>query len=242
MMVLPYKDDVSKGKKEQVSQMFDNIAPKYDLLNRVLSAGIDIRWRKKAISKLKANKPQLILDIATGTGDLAIEALKLNPERIIGIDISEGMLAIGREKISKLGLGGKIILQQGDSENIIFPDNYFDAVTVAFGVRNFEHLEKGLSEIFRVLKPGGEVMILEFSQPERFPFKQLYSFYSKQILPLIGRLVSRDKAAYTYLPESVKKFPYGKEFVGILNRIGFKSATCQSLSLGIASIYVAKKQ
>ncbi|GAL83023.1 demethylmenaquinone methyltransferase [Sporocytophaga myxococcoides] len=241
-MVLPYKDDVSKGKKEQVSQMFDNIAPKYDLLNRVLSAGIDIRWRKKAISKLKANNPQLILDIATGTGDLAIEALSINPERIIGIDISEGMLAIGREKISKLGLGGKIILQQGDSENIIFPDNYFDAVTVAFGVRNFEHLEKGLSEIFRVLKPGGEVMILEFSQPEKFPFKQLYSFYSKQILPLIGRLVSRDKAAYTYLPESVKKFPYGKEFVSILNRIGFKSATCQSLSLGIASIYVAKKQ
>src|SRR6478735_6039726 len=176
-MVLPYKDDLSKGKKEQVSQMFDNIAPKYDLLNRVLSAGIDIRWRKKAISKLKANKPKLILDIATGTGDLAIEALSLNPERIIGIDISEGMLAVGKEKISKLGLSGKILLQQGDSENIVFPDNYFDAVTVAFGVRNFEHLEKGLSEIFRVLKPGGKLVVLEFSKPNTPFVSFFYKFY-----------------------------------------------------------------
>ncbi len=240
MSVVPYKDK-SEGKKQQVAEMFDNISPKYDLLNRTLSLGIDVLWRKKAIALLKPNRPQYILDVATGTADLALEALSLKPHKIVGVDISKGMLEIGRQKIEKMGLTDKIELAYGDSENLDFPDNTFDAVMVSFGVRNFENLEKGLSNIFRVLKPGGQVMILEFSQPEVFPFKQLYNFYSKNILPKVGKAVSKDSSAYTYLPESVQAFPYGDAFNQILINIGFHSVTCKPLTFGISSIYHARK-
>lgn len=240
MQVLPYKDK-ELGKKEQVALMFDNISHRYDFLNHFLSMGIDIIWRKKAIGQLKEVKPKTILDIATGTGDFALEALKLNPDKIIGVDISAGMLEVGKKKIEKLNLTDKITLQLADSENLPFQSNYFDAVTVSFGVRNFEHLEKGLSDMYRVLAQGGTVVILEFSQPTSFPFKQLYAFYSKIILPTIGKIVSSDKAAYTYLPESVEAFPYGDKFLEILGKVGFKEAKCLPLTFGISSIYVAKK-
>ncbi len=239
MAVLPYKDKEG-GKKEQVATMFNNISGKYDLLNRVLSGGIDIIWRKKAIGELKKDAPKYILDIATGTGDFAIQALSLNPDKIIGVDISSGMLEVGKKKIEKQGLQHKIELRLGDSEKLDFPDGHFDAITVAFGVRNFEDLKKGLENMYRVLKPGGKVVILEFSQPEGF-FKHLYNFYSKFILPKIGRLVSKDKSAYTYLPESVEQFPYGKDFVKILESVGFKSSKCRTLSFGISSIYTGIK-
>jgi demethylmenaquinone methyltransferase/2-methoxy-6-polyprenyl-1,4-benzoquinol methylase len=241
MTVLPYSANKEEGKKQQVASMFNNISPKYDLLNHLLSAGIDIIWRKKAVALLKKEQPKLILDIATGTGDFAIEALSLKPEKIIGVDISEGMLKVGRDKIKKAGLDGLIELKSGDSENLAFNDNNFDAVIVAFGVRNFENLERGLSEMHRVLKKGGTVVILEFSKPEKFPVKNFYNFYFRFILPLIGKLVSKDKAAYTYLPESVKTFPYGNEFLTILNKTGFQSSKCIKLSFGISSIYLAKK-
>ncbi|TAD98409.1 MAG: bifunctional demethylmenaquinone methyltransferase/2-methoxy-6-polyprenyl-1,4-benzoquinol methylase UbiE [Bacteroidetes bacterium] len=240
MAVLPYKDQKA-GKKEQVAQMFDNISGKYDLLNHVLSLGIDIYWRKKAISLLKKENPKLILDIATGTADFAIESLALNPEKVIGVDISEGMLEIGRKKLKKMGFDQKIELQTGDSEKLNFEDNTFDAVIASFGVRNFENLEKGLADMFRVLKKGGSLTIIEFSQPESFPFKQIYQFYFKYILPQIGKVVSKDQAAYTYLPESVQAFPYGKKFVDILTKIGYKEAQCLPLTFGISSIYKAKK-
>ena len=238
--VVPYKDQ-QDGKKVQVARMFDNISPRYDFLNHFLSLGIDILWRKKAISYLKKEQPKLILDVATGTGDFAIEALKLNPDKVIGVDISEGMLSIGREKLKKKNLEHKIELNSGDSENLNFPDNYFDAVIVSFGVRNFENLEKGMSNIFRVLKPGGSLVVLEFSRPKLFPFKQLYHFYFRFVLPIIGKIVSKDNAAYTYLPESVKVFPDGKDFVKILENIGFKENICKSLTFGISSIYKGKK-
>lgn len=221
--------------------MFNNISKKYDFLNHFLSLGIDILWRKKAISLLKKDAPKKILDIATGTGDFAIEALKLSPEKVIGVDISEGMLAVGKKKMAKLGHDDVIELQLGDSERLLFDDNNFDAVIVAFGVRNFENLEKGLQDMFRVLKPNGKVVILEFSRPSVFPFKQLYSFYFKAILPLIGKIVSKDDSAYTYLPESVQQFPDGKDFLGILNKIGFKETQCTSLTFGISSIYTGIK-
>ncbi len=221
--------------------MFDSISGKYDLLNHLLSAGIDVIWRKKAIALLKTKQPQLILDIATGTGDFALEALKLNPKKIIGIDISEGMLEVGRKKIAKLGLESKIELKKGDSEIIEYPDNYFDAVIVAFGVRNFENLSVGLSEMRRVLKKDGTVVILEFSKPSGVIFRSFYNFYFKYILPLVGRLVSRDTAAYTYLPESVNEFPYGRRFVELLEETGFKSAGCKELTFGVSSIYTATK-
>jgi len=240
MQVLPYKDK-KLGKKEQVALMFDNISHRYDFLNHFLSMGIDILWRKKAISQLKNVKPKTILDIATGTGDFALEALKLNPEKIIGVDISAGMLKVGQKKIEKLNLTDKITLQLADSENLPFESNYFDAVTVSFGVRNFEHLEKGLTEMYRVLAEGGTVVILEFSQPTSFPFKQGYSFYSKVILPTIGKMVSNDNAAYTYLPESVEAFPFGDDFLKVLKKVGFKECKCMPLTFGISSIYVAKK-
>ncbi|MCU0451099.1 MAG: bifunctional demethylmenaquinone methyltransferase/2-methoxy-6-polyprenyl-1,4-benzoquinol methylase UbiE [Bernardetiaceae bacterium] len=240
MTVVPYKDK-AEGKKAQVAEMFDNISPKYDLLNRVLSAGIDITWRKKAVKMLKPARPQLVLDIATGTADFALETLAINPQKIIGVDISAGMLEYGRQKIAKLGLQDKIELRQADSEELPFADSTFDAVTVSFGVRNFEHLEQGLSDMLRVLKPGGTVLILEFSQPQLFPFKQLYNFYSRQVLPRVGRLVSHDPAAYTYLPESVKAFPFGKSFVDILTRVGYEQVICRPLTLGISSIYLGKK-
>lgn len=240
MEVLPYKEKTD-SKKDQVAEMFNSISKRYDFLNHFLSLGIDIIWRKQAINKLKDDKPKLILDIATGTGDLAIEALKLNPDKIIGIDISSGMLEVGKSKIAKLGLQDKIDLQLGDSEGLLFDDNNFDAVVVAFGVRNFEHLEKGLADMFRVLKGGGKVVILEFSKPNSFPMKQFYNFYFKSILPIIGKFVSKDRAAYTYLPESVKQFPDGDEFLNILNKTGFKQTQCTSLTFGISSIYTGIK-
>ncbi len=238
--VTPYKTS-GESKKEQVAGMFNNIAPKYDFLNHFLSFGIDILWRKKAIAQLKALQPKLILDVATGTGDLAIEALSLHPDKVIGIDISEGMLSVGREKMKEKNLSSKIELQSGDSEQLTFSNNYFDAAMVAFGVRNFENLEKGLSEINRVIRPGGLLVVLEFSKPRRFPIKQAYSFYSSQFLPRIGKLFSKDKAAYTYLPESVQAFPDGADFLAILGKCGFTSTKAISLSFGIASIYVAEK-
>lgn len=240
MSIVPYKDR-NEGKKEQVATMFDNISKNYDFLNHVLSLGIDVIWRKKAIKMLRADQPKLILDIATGTGDFAIEALALNPVKVIGVDISEGMLAEGRKKMKKKKLDHLIELQLGDSEKLLFPENNFDAVIVSFGVRNFENLEKGLSDMYRVLKPGGKTVIVEFSQPQNFPMKQGYHFYSKYILPQIGKLVSKDNDAYTYLPESVQAFPYGDEFLSILEKVGFKNTTCKSLTFGISSIYVGEK-
>jgi demethylmenaquinone methyltransferase/2-methoxy-6-polyprenyl-1,4-benzoquinol methylase len=240
MTVVPYKEEKA-GKKEQVAKMFDNISTRYDLLNHLLSMGIDKGWRKKAIRQLESLKPQMILDVATGTGDFAIQALSLQPEKIIGVDISEGMLAVGRKKIAEKHLEHVIELKSGDSENLPFGENNFDAVTVAFGVRNFENLEKGLAEIYRVIKPGGMVVVLEFSRPRTFPFKQLYSFYFKAILPKIGRFISSDKAAYTYLPESVEAFPDGDDFLRRLNTVGFKNTKCKALTFGISSIYTGLK-
>lgn len=241
MTVVPYKNE-SKSKKEQVAQMFDNISPKYDLLNRVLSMGIDISWRKKAIKMLEKEQPKLILDVATGTADFALEALSLNPEKIIGVDISEGMLSLGKEKIAKMKLNHKIELQMGDSERLLFANETFDAVIVSFGVRNFENLEKGLQDIYRVLKRGGTLIILEFSQPQGFIFSLLYHFYSKYVLPTIGKIVSKDDAAYTYLPESVKAFPFGRDFLAIMEKVGFKKTEVKELTFGISSIYKGKKE
>jgi len=240
LTVVPYKEDRS-GKKEQVARMFDSISGNYDFLNHFLSLGIDIRWRKKAVKLLAPGKPKLILDVATGTGDFAVETLKLNPDKVIGIDISEGMLQVGRKKMKDRGYDSIIELLSGDSENLPFEENKFDAVVVAFGVRNFENMEKGLAEMYRVLKPGGRMVVLEFSKPKMFPFKQLYNFYFNFILPKIGKLISRDPAAYTYLPESVQAFPDGDSFVGILNRIGFKDTLCKPLTLGISSLYTGIK-
>ncbi|HET8859434.1 bifunctional demethylmenaquinone methyltransferase/2-methoxy-6-polyprenyl-1,4-benzoquinol methylase UbiE [Marivirga sp.] len=240
MTVLPYKDKET-GKKQQVADMFDNISHKYDFLNHFLSLGIDIRWRKTGIKLLKDIQPKQILDIATGTGDFAIEALKLNPDHVTGVDISEGMLNVGRAKLKKRKLDDRITLISGDSENLPFEDNKFDAIIVAFGVRNFENLEKGLSEMFRVLRPGGKVVVLEFSKPKSFPFKQLYNFYFKNILPTLGKTISKDNAAYTYLPESVKSFPDGKDFTSILDKLGFKNTVCKPLTFGISSIYTGIK-
>ncbi len=240
MTVVPYKNDEAT-KKVQVARMFDAISGKYDFLNHFLSLGIDIRWRKKAIALLTSGNPKFILDVATGTGDFAIEALKLHPEKIIGVDISEGMLEVGRKKIKGMGQESIIELLTGDSENLPFEENKFDAVIVAFGVRNFENLEKGLAEMLRVIKPGGRVVVLEFSKPRAFPMKQLYSFYFKFILPKIGKIFSRDASAYTYLPESVQAFPDGENFLSILTKLGYKNTTCQTLTFGISSLYTAIK-
>ncbi len=238
--VVPYANS-DKSKKEQVSEMFDDISPRYDLLNRLLSMGVDKGWRKELIKQLAKESPKTILDIATGTADLAIAEAKLNPERITGVDISEGMLAMGREKVSKLALDTVITLETGDSENLKYADNSFDAVTVAFGVRNFENLKKGLKEMNRVLKPGGKAMILEFSQPRYFPFKQIYFFYFRTVLPIVGKLVSGHSKAYTYLPESVASFPFGKEFAGIMEEAGFKEISFKALTFGICTLYIGKK-
>lgn len=240
MSVVPYKD-AQENKKSQVAQMFNSIAGKYDFLNHFLSAGIDIYWRKRAVKVMAQNKPAFILDIATGTGDFAIEALQLNPQKIIGVDISEGMLAIGQEKIKKRNLTDKIQLQLGDSEDLAFSDNTFDGTMAAFGVRNFENLALGLQEMHRVLKPGGRVVILEFSKPRAFPLKQFYNFYFKQILPVFGKLISKDQSAYTYLPESVQAFPDGADFISILKQVGFKNTQWHSLTFGISSIYTGIK-
>jgi len=240
MTVVPYKDKNS-SKREQIAEMFDNVSPKYDFLNHLLSLGIDIYWRKRAIKLLKKENPQTILDIATGTGDFAIEALALKPKKIVGIDISEGMLSVGREKIKKLGMENVIDLRTGDSANLPLESSSFDAVIASFGVRNFENLLHGLTDMCRVMKPGGTCVILEFSKPKTFPFKQLYNFYFRYILPIVGRMVSKDSAAYTYLPESVQAFPDGNDFLKIYEQAGFKNTKCIPLTFGICSIYVGKK-
>ena len=229
------------NKKEQVADMFDSIAGKYDFLNHFLSMGIDKGWRRKAIKEIAAVKPQTILDIATGTGDLAIAASKINPQKIVGIDISEGMLEVGKKKIKSLNLDNIITLQKDDSESLTFEDNSFDAITCAYGVRNFENLVAGLKEMNRVMKPGGKLAILEFSHPKQFPVKQLYQFYFKYILPTLGKMVSKHKSAYTYLPESVMAFPEGKRFCEILTECGFKNAKARPLTLGITTLYTASK-
>lgn len=239
-MVVPYKQD-NGSKKQQVARMFDSISGKYDFLNHFLSMGIDIRWRRKAIALLKDLQPKTILDVATGTGDFAVEALRLKPSKIIGVDISEGMLDVGRQKMKARQLDGIIELRSGDSEKLPFEDNFFDAVIVAFGVRNFEDLERGLSEMLRVVRPGGRVVVLEFSRPTKFPMKQLYNAYFTAILPLIGRWVSRDQAAYSYLPESVQAFPDGPDFIRILSDVGYKNPQCKSLTFGISSLYWGSK-
>lgn len=236
-------DQASKlPKKEQVALMFDQIAPKYDFLNRFLSAGIDISWRKKALSLLKSKNPQHILDVATGTADLAIMASKqLNPKKIIGIDISEGMLSYGRQKITADNLETVIELQTGDSESIQFPDESFDAVTVSFGVRNFQNLEKGIGEIFRVLRKDGMLVVLEFSKPKLPLIKQLYSLYMNVVTPGMGGLFSKNRNAYQYLNDSVQKFPEGKAFQSVLEKAGFQKTNIKTLSFGICTIYTGEK-
>ncbi|MCW0482746.1 bifunctional demethylmenaquinone methyltransferase/2-methoxy-6-polyprenyl-1,4-benzoquinol methylase UbiE [Gaoshiqia sediminis] len=240
MTVAPYQDS-DKNKKQQVEQMFDNIAPKYDFLNHLLSLGIDKLWRKKAVRLLKTYQPDRVLDVATGTGDFAIATAKINPGEIVGFDLSEQMIRVGAEKVKRLKLDGVIHFQKGDSENMPFESDSFDAITVAFGVRNFENLEKGLAEFKRVLKPGGAAVILEFSKPRYFPFKQLYKFYFFHILPLIGGMVSKDGSAYNYLPESVMAFPDDHDFLNILETLGFSSYRQYRLTFGIATIYLAEK-
>ncbi len=229
------------SKKAQVADMFNNIAGKYDFLNHFLSLGIDKGWRKKAIREIQKVQPKNILDVATGTGDLAIAAAALKPDKITGVDIAEQMLAVGRTKILEKQLQGMIILQTGDSEAMPFSDNSFDAVTCAYGVRNFENLEKGLKEMSRVMRPGGKLAILEFSKPQRFPVKQLYAFYFRYILPTLGKMVSKHSTAYTYLPQSVMAFPEGKVFCDTLTRCGFKDAKARPLTLGITTLYTATK-
>jgi demethylmenaquinone methyltransferase / 2-methoxy-6-polyprenyl-1,4-benzoquinol methylase len=241
--VKPYEQEGSK--KQQVSKMFDNIARRYDFLNHFLSLGIDKIWRKRMINELAPLRPLSILDVATGTGDVAINTIKqlnINDLHIVGLDISPQMLNVGKKKIDTDGLTNRIEMIVGDSENIPFEDNKFDAITVAYGVRNFEDLEKGLSEMQRVLKPNGKLVVLEFSKPNYFPFKQIFNFYFKNILPAIGKITSKDNRAYTYLYESVQAFPDGDKFLNILEKTGFKDNKCQSLTLGICSIYTGLKK
>ena len=231
--VTPYKDS-SEGKKKQVTRMFDTISGEYDRLNRVISFGTDVRWRKRVVSILTPKKPSRILDIATGTGDLAIALKETGAEQIVGLDI-------GKQKVQELNLDQTIEMVIGDSEQLNYEEGYFDAATVAFGVRNFENLKQGLSEIYRVLKPGGTFVVLETSVPTRFPFKQGYYFYSRYLLPVIGRIFSRDRSAYRYLSESAASFPYGEAFNNILKEIGFIGIECRPQTFGVASIYVARK-
>nr|WP_241491415.1 bifunctional demethylmenaquinone methyltransferase/2-methoxy-6-polyprenyl-1,4-benzoquinol methylase UbiE [Lacinutrix mariniflava] len=239
--VNPYKDS-NLGKKEQVTKMFDTISGEYDGLNRVISFGIDIKWRKKVVEIIKATNPEIVLDIATGTGDLAINLAETSATKIVGLDISSGMLEVGKTKIAAKNLDTKIEMIIGDSENMPFQDNTFDAITVAFGVRNFETLEKGLKDILRVLKPGGTFVILETSVPTKFPFKQGYKFHSKVILPTVGRLFSKDKTAYKYLSDSASVFPYGEALNNILRNIGFINVKDLPQTFGVATIYTASKQ
>ncbi|MBU2903577.1 MULTISPECIES: bifunctional demethylmenaquinone methyltransferase/2-methoxy-6-polyprenyl-1,4-benzoquinol methylase UbiE [Arenibacter] len=238
--VTPYKDS-TLGKKEQVTKMFDTISGNYDGLNRVISFGIDIKWRKRVVSIVSEKNPTKILDIATGTGDLAINMTKTGAKEIIGLDISPGMLEVGKRKILEKHLGDTIKMIVGDSENLPFEANSFDAITVAFGVRNFENLEKGLAEIYRVLKPGGSFVVLETSIPTKTPYKQGYKFYTKFILPAIGKLFSKDRSAYAYLSESAAAFPHGQQFNNILAKIGFIGIDNRPQTFGVASIYVATK-
>lgn len=238
--VTPYKES-ELNKKKQVEKMFDTISTNYDGLNRVISFGIDVKWRKRVVKIVEAQSPEKVLDIATGTGDLAINLSKTGASRIVGLDLSEGMLAVGRKKIAQKGLSERIEMVQGDSEALPFEDNSFDAITVAFGVRNFEDLEKGLQEILRVLRPGGTFVILETSVPIRFPFKQGYNFYTRNLLPFIGKLFSKDKDAYSYLSESAAAFPYGEALNNILREIGFIKVNHKPQTFGVATIYSASK-
>lgn len=240
--ITPYKES-TLGKKEQVTQMFDTISGEYDGLNRVISMGIDVKWRKKVIELVKAKNPENALDIATGTGDLAIMmAESTAAKKIIGLDLSVGMLEVGKKKILDKNLADKIEMIVGDSENIPYPDNHFEAITVSFGIRNFETLEKGLAEIYRVLKPGGIFVILETSVPTKFPFKQGYGFYTKFILPLIGKIFSKDNKAYGYLSESAANFPFGEALNNILQKVSFIECKAMPQTFGVATIYTATKK
>jgi demethylmenaquinone methyltransferase/2-methoxy-6-polyprenyl-1,4-benzoquinol methylase len=239
--VLPYKDS-SLGKKEQVTQMFDTISGNYDDLNRIISLGIDVKWRKKVVELVAARQPDSILDIATGTGDLAILMASTSAKKIIGLDLSVGMLEVGKKKIVNENLDNKIEMVVGDSENIPYPNDYFDAITVSFGIRNFETLEKGLAEIHRVLKPNGIFVILETSVPTKFPFKQGYTFYTKFILPSIGKLLSKDNNAYGYLSESAANFPFGEALNNILQKVSFIDCKAMPQTFGVATIYTATKK
>lgn len=238
--VTPYKDS-ELAKKKQVEQMFDNISENYDSLNRVISLGTDQSWRRKLIEIIKSTQPETILDVATGTGDLAIALADSSVKKIIGLDISAGMLSVGQKKINAKNLDQKIEMVQADSEDLPYDDDYFDAITVAFGVRNFENLDKGLKEINRVLKPGGIFVVLETSVPTKFPFKQGYKIYSNAILPTIGKLFSKDKSAYAYLSESASQFPFGEAFNNILKKNGFSNVKDLPQTFGVATIYVASK-
>lgn len=224
-----------------VRSLFDTIAPRYDLLNHVLSSGLDVVWRRKAVNLLAPHSPKRILDVATGTADLAIAAVRLRPQQIVGIDLSEEMLRIGREKITRRALEQWISLQRGNAEQLDFPDGSFDAVTIAFGVRNFSNLERGLSEVYRVLAAGGWFVILEFSRPRSFPIRQLYRWYSRTIIPRLGGWISKHRDAYEYLPKTVDEFPDGEEMLAILRTIGFSPVTAYPLTFGIVTIYVAQK-
>ena len=221
--------------------MFDNIAPTYDFLNHFLSAGIDRSWRRRAVDSIAPIRPQMILDLATGTGDFAVEALRLKPRRVIGLDLSDQMMEVGRAKAQKLGVTGILEFRKGDSEDMPFEDNKFDAITVGFGVRNFEDLGKGLREMHRVLRPGGRVAILEVARPKRFPMRQLYGIYFHYILPMVGRLFSSDVRAYSYLPESVRALPEGDDFVAILKKTGFSQISYRPLTFGICAFYTCEK-
>lgn len=238
-IVKPY--NTNRSKKEEVAEMFNNIAVKYDFLNHFLSLGIDHIWRYKAINELKEIEPKRILDLATGTGDFAIAALRLKPEQIIGMDISAGMLEVGKTKMLKKKYNHIIDMRLGDSENLPFEDNYFDALTVGFGVRNYENLEKGLSEMLRVVRPGGKLVILEFSKPKKFPIKQVFTFYSKYFIPFFGKRISKDEKAYAYLPESVAAFPEGKAFEDVLRKLQYQNVKSKLVSGGIATIYSGTK-
>jgi demethylmenaquinone methyltransferase / 2-methoxy-6-polyprenyl-1,4-benzoquinol methylase len=239
--IVPFKDS-ALGKKEQVADMFDRIALRYDLVNSFLSGGIDRFWRKKAIRQLAAAGPLNILDVATGTAEMAILMARQNPAMsITGVDISTGMLEIGRQKIARLKLEGQVKLQTGDSEALPFPDNHFDAVTVAFGVRNFGNLERGLAEMLRVIKPGGRLVVLEFSQPKAAGFRQVYALYMRMVASPVGRMLSRNRQAYQYLNESVRAFPEGRNFLDILGRTGYASTGLRPLSLGICTVYWGAK-
>jgi demethylmenaquinone methyltransferase/2-methoxy-6-polyprenyl-1,4-benzoquinol methylase len=239
--VVPFKDS-GNNKKQQVAEMFNTIAFRYDFLNRFLSAGIDVSWRRKAIKEIQALHPNMVLDVATGTADVALMTYKLlKPTKIVGIDISEGMLSLGKQKIAKLGLQNHIELLTGDSETINFPDNTFDAITVAFGVRNFENLEKGLSEMYRVLKPGGKLVVLEFSKPKQSAFKQFYNLYMNVVAPGFGKMIAKNKEAYAYLNDSVQAFPEREAFTAILQTVAFKETYFKPLSLGICCIYCGSK-
>lgn len=239
--ITPYKNS-TLGKKEQVTQMFDTISENYDGLNRVISFGIDVKWRKKVLQMVASQNPETVLDIATGTGDLVLLMAQTSAKKIIGLDISAGMLEVGKKKVAEKKLEHKIEMVLGDSENIPYPDNYFDAITVSFGIRNFETLEKGLVEILRVLKPNGIFVILETSVPTQFPYKQGYGIYTKYILPTIGKLFSKDQVAYGYLSESANNFPFGEKLNNILRKVGFINVVHQPQTFGVATIYSASKK